>query len=129
MRRTPATLTMGRTLAAMAILSALSPASAQTQRLFISQRASPASPFTPRFLAGVSGNEDAKMSTRDLQNYRADDYYIQQGANAANAAYYNDDAASAAMNARDEAQGDDEFFNMGDFDFDEISIMPVSCIN
>lgn len=33
------------------------------------------------------------------------------------------------MNARAEAQGDDGFFQVGNLDFDEISIMPVSCIN
>ena len=135
MRRTQST--MGRTLAAIAVLSVLSPASGQTQRLFISQHASPASPFTPRFLSGDSSYDDTistsrhlatARSARDLQNYQADDYYIQQGANAATA-NYDDDAAAAAMNARAEAQGDDGFFQVGDLDFDEISIMPVSCIN
>jgi len=44
---------------------------------------------------------------------------------------YDDDAANAAMEARDEAQaeGDDGFVNFDNVDFGETSIMPVSCVN
>ena len=62
--------------------------------------------------------------------YQADDYYINQGANANGG--YDDDAANEAMAARDEAnaaEGDDGYFNMDNVDFGEVSIMPVSCVN
>jgi len=56
--------------------------------------------------------------------YAADDQYVNEGA----AANY-DDAVNEAMAARDEAQGDDGYLNMDYVDMDEVSIMPVSCVN
>ena len=60
--------------------------------------------------------------------YQADDQYINEGAQANN---YDDDAANEAMQARDEANegNDDGYLNMNYVDFDQVSVMPVSCVN
>lgn len=45
---------------------------------------------------------------------------------------YDDDAVNAAMQERDQAnaeEGDGGYTNMNNVDFDEVSIMPVSCVN
>jgi len=76
------------------------------------------------------------MIQRNLDGgqYQADDQYINEGANN-NYDYddannnYDDDAANEAMEARDEAAGDDGYLNMAQVDFGEVSIMPVSCVN
>ena len=62
-------------------------------------------------------------------NYQADDQYIKQGANNVQ---YDDDAANAAMAERDnydKEMGDDGYLNMDFVDMNEVSIMPVSCVN
>ena len=62
-------------------------------------------------------------------NYQADDQYINQGANNVQ---YDDDAANAAMAERDnydKEMGDDGYLNMDFVDMNEVSIMPVSCVN
>lgn len=62
--------------------------------------------------------------SRELDGqYAADDQYVNEGA-------YDDAAANEAMEARDEAnEGDDGYLDMADVEFDEVSIMPVSCVN
>jgi len=65
----------------------------------------------------------------DGNNYQADDQYINQGANNVQ---YDDDAANAAMAERDnydKEMGDDGYLNMDFVDMNEVSIMPVSCVN
>ena len=66
---------------------------------------------------------------RDLgNNYQADDQYINQGAQ-----QYDDDAVNEAMNEKNvydqENAGDDGYLNMNLVDMDEVSIMPISCVN
>mmetsp|Transcript_27381 Transcript_27381/g.49367 ORF Transcript_27381/g.49367 Transcript_27381/m.49367 type:complete len:622 (+) Transcript_27381:159-2024(+) len=62
-------------------------------------------------------------SQRQLDQYAADDAYVNEGAN------YDDDAVNEAMAAREEGVGDDGYLDMADVDFEEVSIMPVSCVN
>ena len=52
-----------------------------------------------------------------------------EDANDAAAAVYDDDEVNAAMAEREDASGDDGYLNMELVDFDEVSIMPVSCVN
>ena len=66
---------------------------------------------------------------RDLgNNYQADDQYINQGAQ-----QYDDDAVNEAMYEKNvydqESAGDDGYLNMNLVNMDEVSIMPVSCVN
>ena len=49
--------------------------------------------------------------------------YINKGAS------YDNDAVNKAMAERDEGVGDKGYLDMADVDFEEVSIMPVSCVN
>ena len=48
---------------------------------------------------------------------------VNEGAN------YDDDAVNEVMVEREEGMGDNGYLDMADVDFDEVSIMPVSCVN
>jgi len=91
--------------------------------------------ITHRFASSLSQSNTANnalapsaTTARKLDQYAADDYYINEGA----AANYDDDAVNQAMAERDlddAGAGDDGYLNMAKVDFDEVSIMPVSCVN
>ena len=98
--------------------------------------------FTKRIASAASQSSRALFQSKSFQQqqfttpraraldgqYQADDQYINEGAQANN---YDDDAASEAMQARDEANegNDDGYLNMNYVDFDQVSVMPVSCVN
>ena len=95
-----------------------------------------ASSITHRFTSSYSQQQlptfMLQYNNRKLDgnnNYQADDQYINQGANNVQ---YDDDAANAAMAERDnydKEMGDDGYLNMDFVDMNEVSIMPVSCVN
>ena len=81
-----------------------------------------------RFQRDVIRPSDQRRSLYNY-NYNADDQYVNQGAqnyNGDDAAYA--DAQKAMEGADDDVYGGDEI-NLDDVDFDQVNIMPVSCVN
>ena len=106
-------------------------ASSITHRITSNYHQSKINAATLRFQRDVIRPSEQRRSLYNYNNNRADDQYVNQGAQ--NYAQ-GDDAAYADAQKAMQDQDDDVFsgeveVNLDDVDFDEVNIMPVSCVN